>query len=229
MKITPKTWTVVGIGLLAVTLIPAMASAQAGTMFVLDDKVGIGIDAPVTPLHVFKSGQVQFRFQSPDAAAGGPSIYDFKINTVGNFDISRVGTGSSELQVRQANDAAGPTVVIFGSSRATAHLTTSTRSAKQGFQPIDNQEILSKVASLPITRWSFIKDPNSDLHIGPVAEDFRAAFNLGMDDKTIATVDADGIALASIQALHSQLQVKDEQISDLLRRVEQLEALLSSR
>jgi len=38
------------------------------------------------------------------------------------------------------------------------------------------------------------------LHLGPVAQDFHAAFGLGADDKHIATVDADGVALAPSRA-----------------------------
>ncbi len=38
-------------------------------------------------------------------------------------------------------------------------------------------------------------------HLGPTAEDFYAAFGLG-SDAGIGTVDADGVALATIQALY---------------------------
>ena len=39
-----------------------------------------------------------------------------------------------------------------------------------------------------------------------MAEDFAAAFGLGHDDAYIATVDADGVALAAIQGLQKRLQ-----------------------
>jgi len=42
-------------------------------------------------------------------------------------------------------------------------------------------------------------------HLGPVAQDFHAAFGLGTDDKHIATVDADGVALAAIQGLNQKV------------------------
>lgn len=39
-------------------------------------------------------------------------------------------------------------------------------------------------------------------HLGPMAQDFHAAFNVGMDDKHMATVDEEGVALAAIQGLN---------------------------
>jgi hypothetical protein len=59
-----------------------------------------------------------------------------------------------------------------------------------------------------------------------VAQDFHAAFGLGSDDKFIATVDADGVALAAIQALHRQLEEKENDIRHLLNaQQKEIEAL----
>ncbi len=57
-----------------------------------------------------------------------------------------------------------------------------------------------------------------------MAQDFHAAFGLGADDKRISTVDADGVALAAIQALYRLLQEKDEQLEALQQQVEELRA-----
>lgn len=43
-------------------------------------------------------------------------------------------------------------------------------------------------------------------HIGPMAQDFNAAFQLGESDRAITTVDADGVALAAIQGLNQKLE-----------------------
>ena len=57
-----------------------------------------------------------------------------------------------------------------------------------------------------------------------MAQDFKAAFpEIGRDDKHIATVDADGVALASIQALHEMVQEKDTQITALQKEISRLE------
>ena len=60
-----------------------------------------------------------------------------------------------------------------------------------------------------------------------MAQDFRAAFKLGKDDKHISTVDADGVALAAIQALYRLSQRTDEQIRELEAQLQQLQAELA--
>ena len=77
---------------------------------------------------------------------------------------------------------------------------------KTDFEPIDAREVLDHVASMPIKRWRYDVDDASVRHIGPTAQDFHAAFALGPDDKHIGTVDADGVALAAIQGLHTLVQ-----------------------
>jgi hypothetical protein len=105
--------------------------------------------------------------------------------------------------------------------------TTSDRNLKEKFAPIDNQEILQRVASLPISRWNF-KTDGQTRHIGPMAQDFYAAFNVGTDDKHIATVDEDGVALAAIQGLNEKLKEKDARIEALEKRLADLEQLIKT-
>lgn len=88
--------------------------------------------------------------------------------------------------------------------------------------------------------WRYKSEPEDVRHIGPVAQDFRAAFNLGADDKHISTVDADGVALASVQALYQLIKERDEQVrlmrqekdrqkQELDRKVERLERQLAQQ
>jgi len=81
---------------------------------------------------------------------------------------------------------------------------TSSRDVKEGFQPVDAEAVLRGVAGLPIQRWRFRGADPSVWHIGPMAEDFWAAFGLGHGDKAISTVDLDGVSLAAIQALEAR-------------------------
>jgi len=108
---------------------------------------------------------------------------------------------------------------------------------KSDIVDLDSQLILEKVAQLPITEWSYNEELQDGIrHIGPMAQDFYAAFGLGDGETSIGTVDADGVALVSIQALydrHRQLQSeKDAEIAELQaantelqRRVALLEGL----
>ncbi len=109
----------------------------------------------------------------------------------------------------------------------------SDRNMKADFSSVNPQLILRRLASMPIQTWSYKADGDAVRHLGPVAQDFKAAFDLGADDKTIATVDADGVALAAIQGLYQQNQelartVKQQgnQIEQLLARLRRQEAHL---
>ena len=99
----------------------------------------------------------------------------------------------------------------------------SDRAAKRDFEKVDAQGLLSRLAGLPISRWSYSAESPSVRHIGPMAQDFAAAFAVGSDDRSISTVDADGVALAAIQALYELVKEKDRRIEDLESRLSRLE------
>jgi len=103
---------------------------------------------------------------------------------------------------------------------------SSDRNAKQDFAPVNSQEILTRVASLPLNEWSYRAETNAVRHIGPTAQDFHAAFGLGADDKHIAALDSSGVALAAVQGLQMELQAKQAQIDRLNQRLEELEKRL---
>jgi len=101
----------------------------------------------------------------------------------------------------------------------------SDRSIKENFQSVDPAEVLSRVAALPITKWNYKDDPSAQ-HIGPVSQDFQAAFGLGSDDKSIATVDSDGVALTAIKGLNSKVDERDSELRELIRQQQsQIEVL----
>jgi hypothetical protein len=81
----------------------------------------------------------------------------------------------------------------------------SSRALKTGFEAIDVGAVLARVLELPLTRWRYIGSPAEGPHLGPVAEDFHAAFGLGADGRAISTVDASGVALAAIQGMDRKL------------------------
>jgi len=107
---------------------------------------------------------------------------------------------------------------------------TSDRNAKENFQPLNRQALLAKVVALPVTQWNYKTDEAGVQHIGPMAQDFRAAFGLdGADDKHISVVDEGGVALAAIQALNQKLDEKDAQIKELEARLDKLEQTISQK
>jgi hypothetical protein len=113
----------------------------------------------------------------------------------------------------------------------------SDRSAKENFRNEDGEVVLDAIASMPIQSWNYKAQNATIRHIGPTAQDFYAAFELGEDELRINTIDIDGVNLLAIQALErrtrdlqEQLEAKDQEIEELratmsalLRRLERLE------
>ncbi len=99
----------------------------------------------------------------------------------------------------------------------------SDRNAKENFQSVAPREILRGVLNLPISTWNYKSQDRSIRHIGAMAQDFFATFKVGENDKTITTIDPDGVALAAIQGLHEELKDRDATIQQQQQRVDRLE------
>jgi hypothetical protein len=97
--------------------------------------------------------------------------------------------------------------------------------SKADIQNIDAATILTRLESMPIHTWRYKSQDESIRHLGPMAQDFSAAFGVGDDPRYITSVDADGVALAAIQELARQLRAESEEKD---RRISALEAVLSS-
>ncbi len=104
---------------------------------------------------------------------------------------------------------------------------TSDKHAKENFQAVDAVEILEAVATLPITKWTMKGDEDKTPHLGPVAQDFYAAFDLGEDDITINTADAQGVSLAAIQGLYKIVQEQSLRMQEQDERIAELEGQLA--
>jgi hypothetical protein len=102
----------------------------------------------------------------------------------------------------------------------------SDRNQKKNIAPIDGAAILDKVAGLPISTWTYVKEPPEVRHLGPMAQDFRATFGLGDDDRTYYSVDAQGVALAAIQELNRLVSAQQSRIEKLERENRELERRL---
>jgi hypothetical protein len=110
---------------------------------------------------------------------------------------------------------------------------------KHRFLEVDGAEVLDRLRRMPISTWSYRVDGVGVRHIGPTAQDFRAAFGLGSDEVSIATVDADGVALAGVQALDARdraqqaeidaLRAENARLRDRLLRVEELLDTLAAK
>jgi hypothetical protein len=127
------------------------------------------------------------------------------------------------------NGGGVPTSGVFINAGGNAWSTKCDRESKTNYEDVDGNEILHRLDAIPIQTWNLKSQDPSIRHIGPVAQDFHAAFGVGEDNLHIGTVDADGVALAAIQGLYVLLKEKDKEISELKGRLERLEKTVEDR
>jgi hypothetical protein len=122
-------------------------------------------------------------------------------------------------QIKEVTEGGAPTVT---------HVVVSDRNAKKNFQSVDTMAVLEKLAAIPIERWNYQWEKDSDVpHLGPMAQDFKGAFYPGRDDKTISMLEFDGVALAALQGLNRKLDEKDAEVQALKQSVAELKQLVS--
>jgi hypothetical protein len=104
----------------------------------------------------------------------------------------------------------------------------SDRAVKEHLAPVDAEAVLRAVAALPITTWNYRGEAAGVQHMGPMAQDFYAAFRLGDSERHITTIDADGVALAAIQGLAAENAALQAQVEALVEQNAAFEARLSA-
>lgn len=101
----------------------------------------------------------------------------------------------------------------------------SDRNSKDNIRTVDGERLLVALSAIPVSTWNYKAQDPSIRHIGPMSQDFYDAFGVGEDDKFISSVDADGVALAAIQALNEKTKQIDElriQIAELQQQMKSL-------
>ncbi len=222
----------------------ATFASTAANQFLIraEGYVGVNTNGPVAPLHVVgartgSSSQPIAMIENLDTSSSSSSALRVIAHggpTQGALSVSTAwpsgGTAPTNVLIAQFGNQNGYVSQLDndGNWTATSFVTSSDRNAKENFQSIAPRDVLDRVSRLPISRWNYKVDKRSE-HIGPMAQDFHAAFKVGMDDKHIATVDEEGVALAAIQGLNEKLNEKDAEIESLKQRLEKLEQLLNQK
>jgi hypothetical protein len=107
--------------------------------------------------------------------------------------------------------------------------TLSDRHVKTAFSPVDGREILERLKTVPILSWRYRTEDLAARHIGPTAQDFHHAFQMGADERYINSVDADGIAMAAIQSLYDMMKERDRAMEAQEKRIRELEEEIAAQ
>lgn len=215
---------------------------------------GVGINTPPRDLNV----ELTVRGRVGDAFGGNADVELIVDNAnqegiqFGAFD-GGAGNNDATFEIAQRNSTSYvPRMTLAGTGAVTIRSNTtgantgvsmapgagawsslSDRNLKMGIVPVDALDVLARVSALPLATWSYIAQGEGVRHLGPMAQDFRAAFGLGENDTTISTLDADGVALAAIQGLNLKLEAERDALraenAELRERLTRIERLLEAK
>ena len=161
------------------------------------------------------------------ARSSGPTAPSSTSTSTAANQFNVRATGGARI-VTGIDVGGAPTTGVTVDAGGGAWNTLSDRAVKENWRDVDARAVLEKVAALPIGEWNYIAQGDAVRHVGPAAQDFRAAFGLGSSERTISTVDADGVALAAIQGLKQLVDEKDAKIGKLEREVAGMERELAA-
>ena len=102
---------------------------------------------------------------------------------------------------------------------------TSTRTSKENFFVVNGADVLSRLRGIDVSTWNYISEGRQVRHIGPMAEDFFNAFQLGTGNTSIGVQDLTGVSLAAIKELDqrtNELRQKTAEVDQLRGQVNEL-------
>lgn len=118
----------------------------------------------------------------------------------------------------------GLTTGVYMNGGASGWTNYSDRNKKENFNPVDGEALLGKIRALPVTEWNYKETDPSIRYIGPMAQDFWQAFQLGGTDSLgINSIAIDGVNLAAVKAL----EARTAELREKTARITELEAAAS--
>ncbi|MFO7676431.1 MAG: tail fiber domain-containing protein [bacterium] len=129
-------------------------------------------------------------------------------------------TGANQWRVRAQGGTwffsdAGSTTGTYLAAGSNSWASACDSANKTDFREVDRRELLEKLAAMPMHDYRMKTQHDGTRHIGPVAQDFHAAFGFGENDVSINNMDAIGVSLAAIQALYERLTAQESEIRAL--------------
>jgi hypothetical protein len=187
--------------------------------------VGVGTASPASPLHVERAdGSTQILVQNTMGPVMARRLLDMQNNGGVRMRLQDNSTGTvwayqnigTNFMIDANAGANEFTLTTAGNLTISGILSqNSDRDLKTAIKPVDADDILARVAALPVSTWSYKADKDPVRHVGPMAQDFAAAFGLGADERRLAPGDEAGVALAAIQALYRRLVRQELELAAL--------------
>jgi hypothetical protein len=232
------------------------AGGVRGITILTNGRVGIGTASPTGKLEVVGNdiiavqGTSTSSFGVRGSSTSSSGVAGYSSSGTAILATSSTGTGvlgksTSSFGVDgrsesgtgvQGSSSTGYAGDFYGKVKVTGPLTVSSctgctissdQNLKANFFAVNPRSILDKLVGIPLSEWNYKSDSPSVRHVGPMAQEFRSAFQLGADDKHIDMIDANGVTMASIQALYQMMLEKDKEIKQLRTQMAQQQAQLN--
>jgi hypothetical protein len=213
-------------GLAAVTIGPSIANGNFG--------VAIGLQNSASgqfSVAIGKNARTANRQGSVVLGDGCASFSSDSVFPTANNQVVMRGCGGVKVFTNQGLTS-GVELAAGGSSWSAV----SDRARKENFLSIDGEDVLARLRGVPVTSWNYLSQDRSIRHMGPMAQDFYAAFGLGESALMINSLDIDGVNMAAIQALTERtdaLREENQQLraenAELRARMDRLEALVAAQ
>jgi len=207
--------------------------------------MGVGLESPQYDLHLYDQmdypelvidhgAQVRAMVAVTETQTLVGSLTDHPVMLMAGYDSDSGETGAAvTLDVSgtlTVTAGLNPTMQLDpnGNMVLSGALTeASDVNRKEHFQAVDGEAVLTALVDLPISTWNYIGDDPATRHMGPMAQDFYAAFGLGADETHLAPLDVNGVTLVALQAQNRQIAALEAENAELGTRLDQLEALVA--
>lgn len=209
-----------------------------GALAYAESAIAIGYHPTADGLYSLSLGNYTYAHGDNSVAIGyhswalhdGSFIYNDKADAFGYVET----TAENQFMVK----ASGGTVFYSDADLTTgvellpgagAWSILSDRERKENITTLDASEFLNRLDSVKVYEWSYIAQDSSIRHIGPMAQDFYKAFELGDDSTTINSGDFDGVNMLLIKALDEKMDKLEKQEAEMMEIQNQLEELKEQR
>ena len=190
-----------------------------GKFQVAENAAVVNPNAPQIMFELSRAGAI--RFDLVDEATGATWVFQ---NRQSSFDITLAGTGTQEFKLENNGN-----LTIRGTLSENSDV-----NSKENIKQVEGEEMLARLAKLPVAKWNYKNDATKSSHVGPMAQDFHAAFRLGSDNRHIAPRDLAGVAVVGVKELHKQnleqtkmIQKRDAELAELKKRLAILEQIVN--